>query len=741
MQKWILVNLIILAGWWHCQAQPGALDHSFDPGTGADNEVRAIAIQSDHKVLIGGFFNAYNGINVYHIARLMPNGNLDTSFHTSGGANAELRAIAIQSDGRILIGGNFTIYGGRNLNYIARLEIDGSVDTTFNCPASLDGAVRAIAIQTDGKIVIGGAFNTFNGASFSRLARLNSNGSIDNGFNVGSGGNGDIECLSIQPDGKIMIGGAFTFYNSNPCLRIGRVNANGSPDTGFNFLVGGASSTVWALQVIPGTQIMVGGDFTNYNGNTINRFMKVGINGSLAVGFNTGGSGANSTVSAVCVDSNNNIMAAGNFLNYDGNTVNRVIVVDQTGVLVPNFNSGRGADNVIYCGTIEYDNKIFVAGTFRYYDSVPRHGIARLYNCTTPAPGAITGIRTTPCAGSVETYSINAVQGADSYEWSLPAGWSGSSDSTSITAITNGTGGVISVKAFSEHCGYSAAQSDSITVISPPDVPICLVTVDIHSSHNIVIWEKPRTTLIDSFYIYRETATNIYTKIAAIPYDSLSEFDDYAADPNVTSYRYKISTVGHCGVESSKSLFHNTVLLQDLRDGNLRWNVYDIEPAYNPVLYFNIYRDNNGSGNFLFLDSVPGTNTAYTDIAGVNFPNAEYVLDANWLISCTPSRAVNTTRSNIRHIFHTGINDQFLSDLKIYPNPTMAKLFVSLPKGGKNIYFEINNSLGQSIYEKEVDITGSVSDLMIDTGSWAKGIYTLYATEADRHLYRKIVVE
>ncbi|MEO6263792.1 MAG: delta-60 repeat domain-containing protein [Luteimonas sp.] len=102
--------------------------------------------------------------------------NADDGFNPS--ANGDVFALAVQADGKIIVGGNFTIIAGQTRNRVARLNPDGSLDTSFAATA-VDGAVRAIAVQADGRIVIGGAFAQVGATLRNRIARLNADGSVE----------------------------------------------------------------------------------------------------------------------------------------------------------------------------------------------------------------------------------------------------------------------------------------------------------------------------------------------------------------------------------------------------------------------------------------------------------------------------------------------------------------------------------------------------------------------------------
>ena len=139
----------------------------------------------------------------------------------------------MQVDGKILIGGAFTNFNGTARNYLARINADGSLDTGFNPNA--DSYVNGLAVQADGKILLVGDFTTVSGTTRNRIARINANGSLDTGFNPNANGginNGGINCVTVQADGKILVGGGFTAIGGIGRNLIARLNANGSLDTG-----------------------------------------------------------------------------------------------------------------------------------------------------------------------------------------------------------------------------------------------------------------------------------------------------------------------------------------------------------------------------------------------------------------------------------------------------------------------------------------------------------------------------
>ena len=155
------------------------MDGSFNPGVGPNQDVLAIATQSDGKILMGGAFNNVDNNPRSRFARLNANGSLDPNFGLGSGANGAVRAIVVQPDNRILMGGDFMLVNGSFRQRIGRLMSDGSTDVSFT--ATVNGPVNAIAVQSNGRIVIGGAFTTVGGLPRASIARLNANGSVDRG--------------------------------------------------------------------------------------------------------------------------------------------------------------------------------------------------------------------------------------------------------------------------------------------------------------------------------------------------------------------------------------------------------------------------------------------------------------------------------------------------------------------------------------------------------------------------------
>jgi|GEM_PF-2020554 len=283
----------------------GVLDATFNRPAGASPlPVRAIARQPDGKFVIGGEFTSLRGVARSRIGRVENDGGIDLSFDPGAGANGSVFALAIQADGRVLVGGSFTNFGGSPRLGLARLMPDGSLDTSFLAtalPSITVMEVEAIVLQPDGKVLVGGLIQTaamndlFQGGFSSGLLRLNSDGSLDESFDIGAGAHlfntvasvRRVTALALQIDGKILAGGAFTAFNEMAASRLVRLNSDGSVDAGFQTALGsaGANGVVRSIVVQGDRRIVLAGEFTNISGSTRNFCGRLLSSGALDSSF------------------------------------------------------------------------------------------------------------------------------------------------------------------------------------------------------------------------------------------------------------------------------------------------------------------------------------------------------------------------------------------------------------------------------------------------------------------------
>jgi uncharacterized delta-60 repeat protein/uncharacterized repeat protein (TIGR01451 family) len=264
----------------------GTLDQTFNPGNGADGLVTSLALQPDGNILMGGEFLSVNGVNRYHVARLNTLGGIDTTFNPGVGADDTVWSLALSTNGSIVLGGQFDNFNNYPRDHVARLDTQGNVDLTFDTSGlGLDGTVWAVAPQPDGKVVIGGDFTMAGGLLRSRIARLNADGSVDTTFDPGLGANDTVYTLLVQPDGNILVGGAFTQFHTSSSQGLTRLQPSGALDPAFN-PGSGANDVVYSVFFSPAdSTIYVGGMFTSFNSTHRVGLARLFTDGTVDTGF------------------------------------------------------------------------------------------------------------------------------------------------------------------------------------------------------------------------------------------------------------------------------------------------------------------------------------------------------------------------------------------------------------------------------------------------------------------------
>ncbi len=310
----------------------GSLDSKFggfSATSGANDTVQTITVQSDGRILIGGVFTVVNGVPRNYLSRLNYDGSTDSTFNPGAGPeNAVLASGEVMLGGqrKLLVGGSFLTYNGTPRNYLVRLNDDGSVDAGFNSALAPNGAVHTILVMTDGSAIIGGDFTTINGVLRNRLARITPDGNLDTTFDTGAGADGSVRALALQADGRILVGGAFANLNNVPANRIGRLLGNGAVDTTFNTGVG-ANDIVATIAVQNDTRILLGGEFTACNGVTRHRLTRLNSDGSVDTTINFG-AGADSFIASMLLQPDGRIVIGGGFTSWDSHTANHIARVN-----------------------------------------------------------------------------------------------------------------------------------------------------------------------------------------------------------------------------------------------------------------------------------------------------------------------------------------------------------------------------------------------------------------------------
>jgi uncharacterized delta-60 repeat protein len=286
--------------------------------------VETLALQPDGRILIGGRFEDFGNPTRNYLARLEPNGSLDTTFLPA--PDLIVFGIGLQANGHILVGGGFTSINGLPRPRIARLNPDGSVDTRFDPGAGPNGVVFAVALQPDGRVLLGGAFTAIGGTPRNRLARLLSDGSLDPTFDPGSGPNDIVYALALQPDGNLLAAGSFTNFAGNQRHYVVRLHPDGTQDTSFQPDVTLTFGGVTAVRVAPDGKILIGGDFQTIDGARRVGIARLQADGRLDTTFGGGTEPAYSTASVIvkgiALQADGNVLFGGRFDSVNGVKLN-----------------------------------------------------------------------------------------------------------------------------------------------------------------------------------------------------------------------------------------------------------------------------------------------------------------------------------------------------------------------------------------------------------------------------------
>ncbi|HTQ30236.1 MAG TPA: BACON domain-containing carbohydrate-binding protein, partial [Opitutaceae bacterium] len=378
------------------------MDTSFATLLEADGgSVSAVAASADGGFFVGGNFSTIGGQTHLGLAKFKSDGTADPAFNSNGGFDGAISSIAVQTNGQIVVTGSFKTFNGTARAGIARLNADGTLDSIFNPGTGVDGGLQpfhpgylyALAAQSDGRILIGGAFADFNGTPCQPLVRLNADGTPDPNFNPGSGfDNGtyplSVNALAVQPDGRILAGGSFVAYNGTARAGIVRLNADGSLDPSFNPGTGISDGNqapypglVSGITVQANGQILIEGVFTAYNGTARAGFARLNADGSLDTGFNPA-SAFNGTIVPLAVQTDGRIFVGGSFTTYNGVAYPGIARLNTDGTLDPSFNPGTGFGNGSNPSSVglavQTDGRIVAAGQFTTYNGTSVANLARL---------------------------------------------------------------------------------------------------------------------------------------------------------------------------------------------------------------------------------------------------------------------------------------------------------------------------------------------------------------------------
>ncbi|MBL7982013.1 MAG: hypothetical protein JNL52_09410 [Flavobacteriales bacterium] len=367
----------------------GALDAEYHRQTGVLGTVQGITMRSDGSMLVAGIFSNVNGAPRRGLARLLPDGTLDPSFVTASTAIPSiLYRVAEQSTGKAVVMGQI----GGSTYVVSRINTDGSPDPGFSTGSGFNGTITDIAVQPDDKIIACGAFTAYNGTAVGRIVRLLPDGQIDPAFNTGSGFSGlmaQVSCVRLQPDGKVLVGGNFSQFNGSSAIDLIRLNSDGTRDSGFNAI---APGDIRRISLRADGRILIA-----YN-SLVNHIACLLPTGAQDTGFNNG-INIGTAVNEIIDLGSGGILVAGLFSVPGSPALTGYRLLTASGQPDASFAPGSGLGNpnsglgaVAHCAAVQADGRILIGGQFTACNGVGRNRITRLFGVTA-SPGLLVSAR------------------------------------------------------------------------------------------------------------------------------------------------------------------------------------------------------------------------------------------------------------------------------------------------------------------------------------------------------------
>ena len=354
--------------------------------------------------------------------------------------------------------------------------------------------------------------------------------------------------------------------------------------------------------------------------------------------------------------------------------------------------------------------------------------------------------KTVVCGGSVQLNAVvpNYSASALTYLWTPTTGLNDNTIANPTATVTSDITYTVTVGS-PGGCTSSANVLVKIVPMSKPS--ICMV--GIHSSNkNMIVWEKPVSTGIESFNIYRETnVTNVYEKIGSVAYDLLSVFIDNTSAPDVQSNNYKISIVDKAGFETEQSNLHKTMHLSINKGLNTTWNLNWEKYEGYTVSTYNIYRGSTAN-NMVLIGSTSGSNSQYSDISAP-LGDVFYQLEVVNPSSCNPTSTVQHVKTSNEYTFEsysssrsniasnvsvvTGMENDTNKSFKLYPIPVKNELRIEF-EGSAN--YEVINMVGQVVFNGNL-----IKNVIIQTSNLKPGIYLVKLNTGKSFEFQKIIKE
>lgn len=348
-------------------------------GSGFNAMVRGI-ISYDYNLYIGGNFTTYNGYTANKIIKMSYTGQVDTSFINGSGFNGNVESIAVTSTGKLMVCGWFTAYRGVSVNRIVRLNIDGTLDNSFNSGSGFNDIVRQIIVLNDNSIIAVGDFRSYNGTSCNYICKITPTGAVDTTFvsNIGTGFNNQTAHINIFSSTEVLVGGYFTTFNGSTSRALIKLNTTGTVNTNYGTLINGYSNVqgIMATHVFPNGNILIGGNFTTYNGVSKNNLAL--ISGKTLISSFNQGTGPNNIVTSIQRSGSNKFLISGDFTTYNGLNYSKLVFLNDDSTVDTTFTPGGGFNSFARTSEVQTDGKLLIGGDFTSYSGTPVNRLIRL---------------------------------------------------------------------------------------------------------------------------------------------------------------------------------------------------------------------------------------------------------------------------------------------------------------------------------------------------------------------------
>lgn len=358
----------------------GSLHPGFSPTEFNDANINDMVLQSDGKLVVGGQFTIGNSL--LNLARLNPDGTVDSSYQ-SNGFSREVTSLDTTTDGRLIVGGTFTQYRGLIFdNYALRdnlaiLHTDGTLDSTFAPPSISGGSAQTALELANGKILVSGSFNNIGGQSVSRLALFNSDGTLDSTF-APNGGFGssfpNITAMAENTDGSLLLGGSFQTFDGQSVSSLLKLTANGELDQGFTTALGTINGSVQRIETTTDGSILIAGGFSSVGGVNRSRIAKLNTDGSLAPAAPDSSLLQNSSAATFAQASDGSLWFASHITEFDDQMLIRL--TSELGLMnefTPPVLRGSGD---VFDSLIMPNNQVLIAGRFDVIGDKATQGLA-----------------------------------------------------------------------------------------------------------------------------------------------------------------------------------------------------------------------------------------------------------------------------------------------------------------------------------------------------------------------------